>query len=161
MRGNHLRDAGILKSVFHGGGDGFAPDFELGKPSLGEGGIERVNHDRIVFRAGMLAQNFQRLGKFRSHLIGTVGGDGVKGVGDGDDAHHQWHLIALDAVGITAAVQGLVMPADARQHFVELLHLAHDLVSHHRVALHDFKLFVGQYAGLFQHAVIDADFSTS
>jgi hypothetical protein len=92
-------------------------------------------------------------------LIGAVGGDGIEGIGHGDDARHQRNLIGCKAVGVAGAVEAFVMQFDAGQHFFQLGDGTHDVGAFHRVLLHEVEFFVGELAGLFEDAVIHPDFS--
>ena len=61
------------------------------------------------------------------------------------------------AIGIAAAVEALVVEFDAGQHVLQLRNGAHDVRAFHGVLLHQLEFFVGELAGLFQDAVVDAD----
>ena len=52
-----------------------------------------------------------------------------------------------------------VVQLDARKHFLKLRNRAHDVRAFHGVLLHQAEFLGRQRAGLFQHAVLDADFS--
>ena len=90
-------------------------------------------------------------------LVGTIRGQRVEGVGDSDDARQQRNLVALQAVRISAAIEGLVMQFDTGQHFGQLRDRAQNVGALGGVRLHDLKFFCGERAGLFQDVIFDAD----
>ncbi len=92
-------------------------------------------------------------------MVGTIGGDGVEGVGDGDDAGHHRNLIAGEAVGVACAVHALVVQLDAGEHVFQLRDGAHDVGALGGMLLHQVEFFVGELAGLFQDAIVHADFA--
>jgi hypothetical protein len=50
-------------------------------------------------------------------LVGAVGGDGIEGIGNGDDSRHQRNLVGCEAVGVAGAVEAFVVQFDSGEHF--------------------------------------------
>src|SRR5713226_8195600 len=114
-------------------------------------GVKLSSHESADFPEGVV--NFHR------RLVGTVGGHGVEGVRDSNDARHQRNIGRFLAVRIAAAVHVLVVQLDAGNHFLELRDRAHDVGAFDGVLLHQVELFRSQGAGLFEDAVVHADFT--
>ena len=137
---------------------------------LGQG---RVVHDTAVFLdlrlAGLLVE---------MAAVDAVGEHGVGRVAQGDHAREHRDLLALQSVGIAAAVPALVVVADAADDLAEVApqrlvaperhmealfaacqHFLHDLRADGRMALHRGKFVVRQAARGQQHRVGDADFA--
>ena len=62
-----------------------------------------------------------------------------------------------ETVGIAAAVHAFVVQFDAGEHVLQLRDGTHDVGALHGMLLHDVEFFVGQRAGLLEHAVVHAD----
>ena len=82
-------------------------------------------------------------------LIRAICGDGIEGVGDGDDARQQRDFVAFQAFGVAASVERFVVEFDSGQHFSQLRDIAQDVGAARGVRFHDFKFFGGESAGLF------------
>ena len=70
-----------------------------------------------------------------------MGGDRVEGVRDGDDARAERDLAALQAVGVAAPVDPLVMVADDRRQ-LRIAHGREHVRAIRGVTLDDLELFV-------------------
>ena len=88
---------------------------------------QRFHDLQVEFGAGNLADDFEGGLGIHGGLVGTVGGHGVQGVGDRDDAGHQGDLVAFEAVGIALAVDVFVVQLDSGKHVFELRDRAHDV----------------------------------
>src|SRR5579885_3103066 len=142
---------------WNGGDLTAAHDFKLPQISFGISRMQRVHDDGIVARSGMAFQDFKRDREIAADLIRTVGRDGIKCVGDGDDPDQQRYFIAADAVRVARTVQRLVVPPDARQSVRKLLHLADNFEPNDRVPFHLLEFFIRQDARLSQHLIVHAD----
>ena len=96
-------------------------------------------------------------------LVAAVAGEGVVHIGQRHHLRGDGDLVPLQAIGIAAAVPPLVVPAadlvgGAHQRVVlRYGHVPQQLVADDGVALHDLKLFVGEFAGLVEDLVRDLD----
>src|SRR5215467_1137066 len=141
------------------GGSGSDLNFDGGEAELArdDGGFQGGDHYGIKFRAAEGLDALQREVQVHRVLIGAVGGDGVDGIGDADDAGHQRNLRGRKAVRVAAAVHMFVVKLDTGKHFLQLRNRAHDVGALNRVLFHQLELFVGERTGLFQYAVVHAD----
>ena len=89
-------------------------------------------------------------------LVGSIGGEGIEGISHRDHARQQRDLLSLKAIRIAAAIEGLVMQFDARQHLRELCDRTQNVRAFGSVSFHDFKFFRGQRPWLLEDAVFDA-----
>ncbi len=90
-------------------------------------------------------------------VIRPVGGDGVVDVGELEDLRRHRELAALEPVGIPAAVELLVVPADDRQEVAQALERLADALPDDGVLVHHDPLLVGQPARLVDDLVRDPD----
>src|SRR5579872_1925683 len=122
-------------------------------------GQQRVYGCGIESLAGQPFDDLQRLlGRVRL-LIWAVGGERVESVGDSDDAGQHGNLISLEAVRISAAVEGFVVQLDAGEHFGKLGDGTQNVGTLRRVRLHHFEFFFGERSWFFQDVIFDADFA--
>src|SRR5208282_3199920 len=94
-----------------------------------------------------------------SFLVGALGGDGVVGIGDGDDARAQGDLVAGEAIGIAGAIVKFVMVAN---HFADAVHGGEGLENFRAefgVGFHGGPLGGVERAGFIENGFGDADFA--
>src|SRR6266511_4190572 len=111
---------------------------------------ERLSHRRVELGAG--AGHDLLEGPLVGHRapVGPVGGHGVEGVADREDARAQRDLLAAQAGGIAASVPALVVGADDLHRRSERLDAGHHLHPDLRVHPHDQPLLLVERAGLVQ-----------
>src|SRR3954453_23156285 len=73
---------------------------------------EHLGHLRVELRAGVLAELADRLAVVHRLSVGAVGDHRVVGVAGQDDAGADRDLLALEPIGVAAAVEALVLAAD-------------------------------------------------
>src|SRR5579883_1522422 len=99
----------------------------------GESGIE--------LPAALLLDLGEGGGRLQAIAIGTVGGHGIVGVGQGHDAGQRRNGLATKSVGIAFAVPTLVVRADDGDDRSQVWYGGNDLRTLDRVALHDLEFF--------------------
>ena len=87
----------------------------------------------------------------------TAGGHSVKGVGHADDPAVEGDVFPFEALGIAPAVIALMMILGALHHMGYEGKVLEDFGALRGMALHDSVFLIRQAAGLFQHAVRNAD----
>ena len=123
-------------------------------------GEQKAGHNPgVETRTGELLDGLNGEFRGRRSLVRAVGRDRVKRIGDPDDPRHERNLLPLQAIGITASVPGLVVPADTWQVIPERRNRLDDIRPDHRVQLHLLELLGGQDAVLFEHSILDPDFA--
>src|SRR5580658_4752907 len=113
--------------------------------------IELVGGAAFQFGEGFLG--------IASFFVGTLGSDGVVGVGDGDDAGAEGNLIGGEAVGIAGAIVKFVMVAN---HFTDSMHGGERLknfCAELGVGFHGDPFGGVEWAGLIQNGFGNADFA--
>ena len=123
------------------------------------GRFEGGHDNGIKLRAGQRANAFHGKVQIHGRLVGAVGGHGIERIRHANDARHQGDLRSRQSIRVAPAIDMLVVQFDARQHFLQLRNGAHDVRAFDGVLLHQAELFGRKRPRLFQHAILDADFS--
>ena len=110
----------------------------------------------VELRAGAAPQLGEALAVAQGAPIGPLARHGVVAVDHAHGARHQGDLDAAQAVGVPAAVEALVVVTHAGDElFVE--QRAHDLGADAGVLANELPFFRGEWSGLEQYTVGDAD----
>src|ERR1700756_3051194 len=91
-------------------------DFDGAEAKLSriDGGFESGHYNGIEFGTSQRTDAVHRIVQFHRGLIRTVSRHGIQCICHADDSRHHRNLIALQTVGVTAAVHVLVVELDAR-----------------------------------------------
>ncbi len=91
--------------------------------------------------------------------VGTVAGERIPGVGDGDNARAERDVFTGDAVGVAVAIPALVVIPDDGELAVAGPDGAENLFADQTVTLDFFELFHGEGAVFAEDGFADADFA--
>ena len=117
---------------------------------------EGLEHRLVEMALAPLGHLADRLGRVPAVLVGAVRGDGVIHVADRAHLGKQADLVALEAMGITTAIDlFVVMQAHVEDHGADLLAVHQDLAAGQRMAAHGVEFAVGELAGLIQDVIGD------
>ena len=94
-----------------------------------------------------------------SLLVAAVAGDGVVGIGDGDDARAEGNTFVGKRLGITGAIEKFVVVQDHKANARERCERLEKFSPEIYVRLHGFPFFGIQRAALIQYVLRDADLS--
>ncbi len=109
--------------------------------------------------ADLVAQDAESaLGRERL-AIRAIGGQGVEDVRSLQDASDEGNLVASQAIGITAAILALMMPADNGQHVAKGLQRGANALANRGMRLHQLAFVHVERPRLQQHAFGDGDFA--
>src|SRR5215472_14046456 len=87
-------------------------DFDDGIGQSAHGAHENFDDGTVELRVGASFEFGERVGGRAGFFVGAVAGDGVVGVGDGDDARAKWNGFAGERAGVTGAVEKFVVMQD-------------------------------------------------
>src|ERR1700722_8182559 len=83
-------------------------------------GHERRDGRRVQPLSDKTLNDFQSFFRRVRMLVGTIGGQCIKGVGYRNDSRQQWDLLPLKAVRVSPTVESFVMKLNARKHLCQL-----------------------------------------
>src|SRR5713101_4402971 len=113
----------------------------------------------VKLRIGAALELGKGVGGTARFLIGPVGGDGVVGVSDGDDARAQRNLSAVEGIRVTGAVEELVVMLDHLRDARDGAERLENLGAEVHVGLHGLPLLRIERAALIQYGLRDAHLS--
>ena len=117
---------------------------------------EGLEHRLVEMALAPLGHLADRLGRIPAVLVGAVRGDGVIHIANRAHLGKQADLVALEAMGITTAIDlFVVMQAHIEDHGADLLAIHQDLAAGQRMAAHGVEFAVGELAGLIQDVIGD------
>src|ERR1700724_470614 len=99
----------------------------------------------------------QRLIQAQGWTVDPVGDHGFKGIGDSDDARAERDLLALEALGISGAVEFLMVMADQRRDMMQALDRTDDIGADLWMATHPRHLVFRQRHRLPENPIRDPD----
>ena len=118
---------------------------------------QSLYRQRIETLAGEVLNDLQCLVGRVSLLVRTIGRKRIEGVGHSNDPRQQGNLITLQPVGISAAVERLVVQLNTGKHVGQLRDRTQNVGALGGMRLHDLELFFRQCSGLLQDVIFNAD----
>src|SRR5262249_7081437 len=118
---------------------------------------ERLHDAGVPLRAGPFAQDLLDATVGDGIAIGTARAHGVVGIRDGEDARHQWDVLANEPVGVALAVVALVMVEHPGEQAADRLEIRQDAVADDHMLLEVLEFLDGQGTGLPQNAIMYPD----
>ncbi len=134
-------------------------DFDDGIGELAHGADEEFDKARVKLRSPQRSSFGKGLFRGAAFFVAAVAGDGVVGIGDGDDARAERNIFSRQCLRVSGSIEKFVMvqdhAADARERHQRLQQFS----AEGYVGLHRVPLFQIQRAALIQDRFGDAHFA--
>src|SRR5271156_2560121 len=114
-----------------------------------------ADHSRIELGTRTFADDLDARLEGGSPAIGPVRGNGIEGVGHGEDSGAWKNFIALEAAGIALAIVPLVMSKHEFGRVSKKGNVCNQIEADLNVALHEFSFIRRERPGLEENAVWD------
>jgi len=109
--------------------------------------------------AGLLSKFGDDLRERQRFAVGPIGGHGVKGITGMNDSRLDGDLLALQPIGIAAAIPAFVLGSDDGTQGSQERHGSEDAFTNDRVLAHDREFFGCERTRLLENVSGDADLS--
>ena len=120
---------------------------------------KKLDEVGIVHGPGLGPEQLNRVLDVEGQFIRAGRPNGVKGIGDGNDASAQRDCFALQTVRIARTVPPFVVVADVLSHGEGKLDLLQDLVTCRCVHLHLLEFLLAQLSRFVEDVVVDGQLS--
>src|ERR1700676_1256337 len=133
--------------------------FDDGIGELAHGSDEHLDDGPVKLSVGAALEFGEGFRRTAAFLVRGVAGDGVVGIGHGDDARAERNAFAGESIGITGAIEEFVMMENHLANARERNEGVQNLCSKFPVGLHGFPLFGIERTALVQNSLRDGYFA--